>query len=271
MCTSERKERKEIEQDFSQPWEQSDLVLLVEGQRLHVHRLILSMSSPVFKKMFYEDLKEKTEQEIPLPDKKFLEVREMLLMIYPTTQKSVNESNCYFLLALAHEYQISTVIDKCERCLLEALKSKQGSDILDMLFVAQKHSFENVLDECIKKTETLSFEEMTQHPKYKQIEPLFQRKMIELQWRNVVQENHRLKELANEAVGKWESIVFMVGNHIISGTDKVNFTVGDALRSVKEDDRNPLNSWSMAYEPLRILGNNLCEIVGRPERYELIE
>ena len=43
---------QEHEQDFSEPWEQSDVVLLVEGQKIYVHRLMLSMCSPVFSRMF---------------------------------------------------------------------------------------------------------------------------------------------------------------------------------------------------------------------------
>ena len=74
----------ELDQDFSKPWDQSDVILLVEEQQLHVHRLILSMSSPVFSWMFASDFKEKNAEEIPLPRTKANEIREMLLVIYPT-------------------------------------------------------------------------------------------------------------------------------------------------------------------------------------------
>ena len=39
-------------QDFSQPWKFSDVVIVVEDERLHVHRAVLAMASPVFEKLF---------------------------------------------------------------------------------------------------------------------------------------------------------------------------------------------------------------------------
>ena len=38
--------------DFSQPWEHSDVVFVVEEDRFHVHRCILGMLSEVFSTMF---------------------------------------------------------------------------------------------------------------------------------------------------------------------------------------------------------------------------
>ena len=45
--------------DFSKPWMYSDVALNVEGQMFHVHRFALAMWSPVFKKMFTSEFKEK--------------------------------------------------------------------------------------------------------------------------------------------------------------------------------------------------------------------
>ena len=67
---------------FSEPWEDSDLILKVENEKFHVHRLILSMNSPVFKAMFKSQFKEATSNEIPLPEKKADEVLDFLKYIY---------------------------------------------------------------------------------------------------------------------------------------------------------------------------------------------
>ena len=61
--------------DFTRPWMLSDVVLIVEGQKFHVHRTTLAMWSPVFEKMF-------TSFIIPLPGKKAHEIKELLLIIY---------------------------------------------------------------------------------------------------------------------------------------------------------------------------------------------
>ena len=56
--------------DFSEPWKFSDVVLVVEDQRFHVHRSVLAFWSPVFDRMFMSEFKEKSNDEIPLPGKK---------------------------------------------------------------------------------------------------------------------------------------------------------------------------------------------------------
>ena len=64
--------------DFSEPWKLSDVVLVVEEQRFHVHRNTLAFWSPVFKRTFSSDFKEKNSDEIPLPGKKASEIKELL-------------------------------------------------------------------------------------------------------------------------------------------------------------------------------------------------
>ena len=74
------------EQDFSQPWKLSDVVLVVEEERLHVHRAVFAIASPVFEKMFTSEFQEKDKKEIPLPGKSSTEVKELLSLIYPLTK-----------------------------------------------------------------------------------------------------------------------------------------------------------------------------------------
>ena len=68
---------------FSEPWNFSDAVLVVEDKRFQVHRSILAISSPVFNTMFQSGFKEATSTEIPLPGKKAEKIYELLCMIYP--------------------------------------------------------------------------------------------------------------------------------------------------------------------------------------------
>ena len=71
-----------VKHRFSEAWEDSDLILVVEDEKFHVHRLILSMNSPVFKAMFKSQFKEAISEEIPLPEKKASEVLDLLKLIY---------------------------------------------------------------------------------------------------------------------------------------------------------------------------------------------
>ena len=106
--------------DFSKPWQFSDAVLAVEGDRFHVHRNILGMWSPVFTMMFAAG----TDNLFPLPGKKSAEINEMLLVIYPTSGKPIDQTNYAFLLDLATEYKMMKLTEKCENYLILRLEKE---------------------------------------------------------------------------------------------------------------------------------------------------
>ena len=167
--------------DFSRPWDFSDAVLLVEGKRFHVHRSILAMWSPVFSRMFTSDFKEKTAPEIPLPEKKSSEIKEMLLVIYPTSAKQINGDNYLFLLNLAEEYMMKNLSGKCEEYLTSCLRRPHKSPLLclDLLDIAQHYRLEQLQMECTDKAQSISFKEVKNHPIYSKINfPNF-RKIVE--------------------------------------------------------------------------------------------
>jgi len=62
--------------------------------------------------------KEKTAKEVPLPGKKSSEIKEMLLVIYPTSAKPIDKKNYAFLLDLAKEYMMDKITEKCETFLM---------------------------------------------------------------------------------------------------------------------------------------------------------
>ncbi|KAJ8311377.1 hypothetical protein KUTeg_010732 [Tegillarca granosa] len=68
----------------------TDLALVVEGKKLFVNKFVLAVASPVFKKMFTSKFKEKDTSEVELPGKKYKDVLEFLMCIYPNIMKSVN-------------------------------------------------------------------------------------------------------------------------------------------------------------------------------------
>ena len=157
-------------QGFLQPWKFSDVVLVVEEQRLHVHRAVLSMWSPVFEKMFTSEFQEKNKNEIHLPDKKPSEVKELLLMIYPSTaEKQITEENCYFLVKLAHEYQMDAIVEKCEDFMVDKLKSKPIDGAIAELVFAQTYELEKLRQASVEKAHNLSLEELKKNEMYDQI------------------------------------------------------------------------------------------------------
>jgi len=69
--------------DFLVEDEFSSVTLLVEGQRLYVHREVLAQWSPVFRAMFLGMFKEKDMKEVELPEKKVEDFIELLHCMYP--------------------------------------------------------------------------------------------------------------------------------------------------------------------------------------------
>ena len=138
------------ELDFSAPWKMSDLVLVVEGKRFHVHRCILSMCSPVFDAMLSLDFKEKNAREIPLPEKKADEIEELLRAIYPYVEHRICEENSFSLLELACEYQMDRLKARCEKYFL--FKNMTNDEALEFVVMAQRHQLsDELIRRCMSK------------------------------------------------------------------------------------------------------------------------
>ena len=152
--------------DFLEPWKLSDVVLVVQDQKFHVHRSFLAVWSPVFEKMFTTEFKEKNNYEIPLPEKKASQVKQLLCMLYPSSEEiQVTKENCRFLLELAHEYRIEPIVKECESFMVSMVKEKMENDVLAMLIYGQKYHLKTLTSACIDEARHLSLEELKQRKK----------------------------------------------------------------------------------------------------------
>lgn len=77
---TKRKQQKLREEPtlFVQP----DVILEVEGKQLHVRKQVLAENSPVFRRMFESDFKERRGVRIPLPGKKYEDFEMFLRTFY---------------------------------------------------------------------------------------------------------------------------------------------------------------------------------------------
>ena len=186
--------------DFSKPWQFSDAVLAVEGDRFHVHRNILGMWSPVFTMMFAAG----TANLFPLPGKKSAEIKEMLLVIYPPSGKPIDQTNYAFLLDLATEYKMMKLTEKCENYLILRLEKedsqfqlgqnpfarpkglkKEASQFLrqfpfvpekdfidkclELLDIGQNYGLDRLQSACIELAMRFKFQKLTTDTNYKNI------------------------------------------------------------------------------------------------------
>ena len=202
--------------DFSKPWDPFvDVTLLVERTRFHAHRSILALWSPVFSRMFTADFREKTAQQIPLPGKKANDIKELPLVIYPTSAKPIDDHNFELLLHLAEEYMMTKLTEKCETYLMDWLDSSHQHGLcLNFLEIAQNYRLKKLEMACVHKAQNISFRELRNHEAYGKINLSNYRKIMEARLENMEKELGakedavwRLKSKASEAREGFQKIV----------------------------------------------------------------
>ena len=103
---------------FASPWNDSDMVLIVQDQELHVHRSILTLLSPVFKAMLDGHFKEASEDKITLEGKDLTSMVLFFKVLYPPSmfeesRPPLNDESRLSVMALAEEYQCVNLIKQC--------------------------------------------------------------------------------------------------------------------------------------------------------------
>ncbi|CAB4007886.1 kelch 40a [Paramuricea clavata] len=103
---------------FTLPWNDSDVILVVQGWELHVHKTILALQSPVFKAMFNGQFREATAERVTLEGKTHKWVLQFLRLLYPANmirdgKVKISDENVFEILKLADEYQADNVVSQC--------------------------------------------------------------------------------------------------------------------------------------------------------------
>lgn len=79
----EKTKNEDIKLTNDRAFPETDVILVVEDQKIHVNKAVLSQHSPVFDTMFNSHFTERTAKEIPLVEKKADDVVEFLRCFYP--------------------------------------------------------------------------------------------------------------------------------------------------------------------------------------------
>lgn len=185
---------------------------------------------------------------------------------------------------------MTVLTQKCEDYLLRlADKEYKIGPLLETLMVAQNYTLERVIAVCVNKTQKLTIEEVQGHELYEEVEPLSQRKMIELQMHNMEKKlngakaalleskvknselQDKIREMQTSAsigMQSFESVVATLGRHLRYAMQihdsyfNFQFTTDQNLATVYADSSNPTNPrpWSPlkpAHKPLMELKNKL--------------
>ena len=109
------------------------------------HKLVLSMSSPVFEAMFYGELAE-TKDSIELPDCEYESLLELFRYMY-SDEVGLNGNNVMGVFCLAKKYMVPSLVDRCEQFLGENL---DASNVFSILPFAEKYETRSLMAKCWK-------------------------------------------------------------------------------------------------------------------------
>ena len=112
---------------------------------ISAHKLVLSISSPVFEAMFYGELAE-TSDSIELPDCEYESLLELFRYMY-SDEVILGGSNVMGVLYLAKKYMVPSLAEKCTEYLQNNL---DPSNVFSILPSAQKYEEKSLVDRCWK-------------------------------------------------------------------------------------------------------------------------
>ncbi|XP_041369709.1 BTB and MATH domain-containing protein 38-like [Gigantopelta aegis] len=141
---------------FFKPNEDSDVILVVEDRELHLSKAILSCASPVFRKMFTGDFREKAESKILLPGKSCEDFVAFIQCLYPNALNDVTYDNIEKILPLAQAYMVNSLKKKCDNFLFGKLSKFDKSSHDDntacvyILMLADKFNLVEALKKAIE-------------------------------------------------------------------------------------------------------------------------
>jgi len=152
------------------------LIFVVQEERFHVHRQIMSIHSPVFEAMLNSvGFKEATATEIPLPGKKANEFLDFLELLYMKKIDEVQLNQVEHLLKLADEYHTRGIIDLCVKMLKSETQCKDNAvKILHLATctptVRDDERLILVREQCYEVTKNMELTETQGRENYKNLE-----------------------------------------------------------------------------------------------------
>ncbi|KAI1727079.1 poly(A) polymerase central domain-containing protein [Ditylenchus destructor] len=122
--------------DFTVQHNDFDVTLSIAETEVFVSKELLSIYSPYFSAMFYNDkfIEGQSANPIKLPEVDVCEFTELLKVIYPR-QKEITARTWRFLLELADRFQIDIVLSKCENWLIE----NPGPSLAECLMLSERY------------------------------------------------------------------------------------------------------------------------------------
>jgi len=126
----------------------SDVVLKCKGEKFHCHKAILGARSAVFSRMFDADMKEATSGLVEIDDVEPDIIEAMVEYIY-TGEATKQVEDLPQLVYVGDKYELKGLVEFC----FQKFNLHQDDDklVMEMLFLADKHSLNKFKDLAMKK------------------------------------------------------------------------------------------------------------------------
>lgn len=109
-----------------------DVIFHVEKETFRVHKIILSMWSKVFERMFESGMKESISSEVTLVGESAAEFGLVLKKLYPPCTFPITSENVEIFLRYSDKYQIDELRDQCEKFLLTINPKIESAALADL-------------------------------------------------------------------------------------------------------------------------------------------
>ena len=123
----------------------ADVTITCGGKEFRAHKLILASQSPVFKKMFEIDMKERRSGVIEVPDITPAVMSDLLAYLYTGTAPHV-DTLARELLNVADKYELPRLLSICETTLVSKITT---DSVLEILILAVLHETKTLKNACL--------------------------------------------------------------------------------------------------------------------------
>ncbi|CAL2047092.1 unnamed protein product [Caenorhabditis brenneri] len=121
--------------------DKTDAILVVQGNKLHVNKALLSYHSDYFNTLFNSEFKEKSMEEIPIEDVKLDDFATLLSLIHDKPLE-VYKSSVENLLKLADRFLLNTP----KSLIVRIVKTSSEFSRYEKLILADKYKLDDLLE-----------------------------------------------------------------------------------------------------------------------------
>ncbi|XP_065336605.1 uncharacterized protein LOC135937383 [Cloeon dipterum] len=130
---------------FNNP-ETADVAFIVEGKKIHVHKMMLTFGSDVFKNLFLGDWKDSSKKEQIIKDHSYDAFYSFLKYFY-TDEDDFMPQLALDVYALAHFYRVIDLMEKCEKIIKSNLTVQNAAAVYEKAILLGD---KNLCDFCFK-------------------------------------------------------------------------------------------------------------------------